>query len=108
MSDIIYYGTLTLDQIEREVILSTLKRCRGNKTKTAQILNVAIRTIDNKVERYEQEDKIRAEATEMQRLKDEEYLKRARGIRPEIVNPVTVTKVIVPDQVTDLRAKKRG
>lgn len=43
---------LTLEDIEKEVILKALSFYHGNKTRTAEALGVAIRTIDNKLARY--------------------------------------------------------
>lgn len=43
-----------LDQIEKEVILDAYKYCNYNKTKTAAALGIAIRTLDNKLARYEE------------------------------------------------------
>lgn len=43
---------LTLDEIEKEVILKALNFYHGNKTRTAEALGIAIRTIDNKLARY--------------------------------------------------------
>ncbi len=46
----------TLDEIERETIEAALKFYQGNKTQTAQSLNITVRTLYNKLERYESED----------------------------------------------------
>jgi DNA-binding NtrC family response regulator len=43
----------TLDEIEKEIILTALKYYQGNKTKTSQSLGIAIRTLDNKLLKYE-------------------------------------------------------
>jgi Bacterial regulatory protein, Fis family len=47
---------ITLEQIEREVILKALRFYQGNKTQTARALGVAVRTIDNKLECYKGSD----------------------------------------------------
>jgi len=46
----------TLDNIERQVILQTLRRFRGNKTATALHLGVTARTLTNKLKRYRQQE----------------------------------------------------
>lgn len=43
---------LTLDQVEREAILAALQFFHGNKTRTAKALNIAIRTLDSKLNKY--------------------------------------------------------
>jgi two-component system response regulator HydG len=44
----------TLEDVEREHILQTLDLCQGNKTKAAQHLGITIKTLYNKLHRYEQ------------------------------------------------------
>jgi DNA-binding NtrC family response regulator len=46
---------MTLDEMEKQVILAALRFYHGNKAKTAQALNVSVRTIHNKLEKYDQE-----------------------------------------------------
>jgi len=43
------HRSLTLKELEKEHILLTLKRCVGNRTKTAQILGISVRTLRNKL-----------------------------------------------------------
>lgn len=50
-----YQPGLTLDKIEKDVILSALKFYQNNKTRTASALNIAVRTLDNKMAKYEKE-----------------------------------------------------
>ncbi len=47
---------LTLDQVEREYILSTLARLSGNKARTAHALEISEKTLYNKLSRYRAED----------------------------------------------------
>ncbi len=42
----------TLEQVEREVILATLQRSRGNKARTAEALGISEKTLYNKLNRY--------------------------------------------------------
>lgn len=42
----------SLASLERELILQTLERCRGNRTRAAKQLRVSIRTLRNKLKRY--------------------------------------------------------
>jgi DNA-binding NtrC family response regulator len=45
------FGT-TVDQIERELVLHTLVRCNGNRTRAARMLGFSIRTLRNKIRLY--------------------------------------------------------
>lgn len=43
---------MTIEVIEKEVILQALKFYRGNKSMTARSLDISVRTLHNKLERY--------------------------------------------------------
>ena len=40
---------MTLAEVEREVILATLRHCGGNKRRTAEMLGVSVKTVYNKL-----------------------------------------------------------
>lgn len=42
----------SLEEIEKAAILAAFRFCAENKTKTAQCLGIAVRTLDNKLEQY--------------------------------------------------------
>jgi DNA-binding NtrC family response regulator len=42
----------TLAEAERDLILETLRHCLGNRTHTAQILGISVRTLRNKLQEY--------------------------------------------------------
>ena len=42
----------TVADVERELILQTLKHCLGNRTHAANILGISIRTLRNKLNEY--------------------------------------------------------
>lgn len=42
----------TLEEIERETIEKAFRFYQGNKTQTAASLGIAIRTLDNKLDKY--------------------------------------------------------
>ena len=42
----------TVADLERELILSTLEHCIGNRTHAANILGISIRTLRNKLRQY--------------------------------------------------------
>lgn len=51
-------GTLvgrTVESVEKEMILSTLDHCLGNRTHAATILGISIRTLRNKLHQYNQD-----------------------------------------------------
>ncbi len=41
-----------MDEVERELIIETLGRCLGNRTRAAEILGISIRTLRNKLAEY--------------------------------------------------------
>ena len=41
-----------VEEVERELILETLGRCLGNRTRAAEILGISIRTLRNKLSEY--------------------------------------------------------
>ncbi len=69
----------TLESIEKDVILQALKFYRGNKTATASALQMGIRTLDTKLEKYEQDGVISERAEERYRKFREDRLKEQRG-----------------------------
>ena len=42
----------TVEAIERELVLQTLARCDGNRTRAARVLGVSVRTMRNKIRQY--------------------------------------------------------
>ncbi len=43
---------ITLYEAEKNIILQTLEYCNGNKTKTAEMLGISVRTLRNKLQEY--------------------------------------------------------
>lgn len=48
---------MTIEMMEKEMILSALKFYEGNKTKAAQSLGITVRTIQNKLSLYNPKEK---------------------------------------------------
>jgi Response regulator containing CheY-like receiver, AAA-type ATPase, and DNA-binding domains len=49
---------LPLDELEKQAILSALKATQGNRTKTAELLKISIRTLRNKLNEYRAQGEI--------------------------------------------------
>ena len=45
----------TVGEIERELVLQTLARFNGNRTRAARVLGVSVRTLRNKIRQYSAE-----------------------------------------------------
>lgn len=48
-------GQARLDDVERYLIMATLRRTRYNRTKTARLLGIGIRTLQRKLKQYSEE-----------------------------------------------------
>jgi DNA-binding NtrC family response regulator len=42
----------TVGEVERELVLQTLIRCDGNRTRAARVLGLSVRTLRNKIRIY--------------------------------------------------------
>ena len=45
---------VTLADLEKQHILATLAQCKGNRTRTAEVLDINIRTLRNKLKEYKE------------------------------------------------------
>lgn len=78
--DLIHWSPgVTLEDVERQVILKAYTFYKGNKTATATALGIAIRTLDNKLEKYELDDKTEKKRLEQRQRDRDHWLKRSRG-----------------------------
>lgn len=91
-----YYAGLTLEMAEKIVIEGAFRFYRNNRTTTAQALQITVRTLDTKLEKYkaEAEDKIKNEA--VAQAKREAELKRQMYIAPQFsfgspINPMPIS-----------------
>jgi len=46
----------SLDQVERDLIYKTIEFAGGNKTRAAEMLGVSLKTLYNRLERYDGKD----------------------------------------------------
>jgi DNA-binding NtrC family response regulator len=44
----------TVAEVERDLILDTLRHCHGNRTRSAAVLGISVRTLRNKLSEYAQ------------------------------------------------------
>lgn len=51
-------GNARLDDVERHLIMATLRRTRYNRTKTARLLGIGIRTLQRKLKQYSEEQQL--------------------------------------------------
>ena len=47
-------AAVTLADLEKQHILNTLAQCEGNRTRTAEVLDINIRTLRNKLNEYKE------------------------------------------------------
>ena len=52
MGDVMGLVGRTVAEVERDLILETLKYCLGNRTRAANLLGISIRTLRNKLNEY--------------------------------------------------------
>lgn len=69
---------MTLESIEKEAILQAIRYYRGNKTATANALGFAIRTLDAKLEKYQQDDDARKKAQDDRLKREKDFVERSR------------------------------
>ena len=69
---------MTLESIEKEAILQAFRYFRGNKTATANALGFAIRTLDAKLEKYQEDDAARKKASDDRNKREQEFVERSR------------------------------
>jgi len=81
MMEVIQWGPgVTLHQIELMVVEKAFQHFKENKTQTATALDISIRSLDDKLEKIRVLNAEEAARTEERRIRDEEFLLRARGI----------------------------
>ncbi len=105
---IIWSPGVTLDNIERQVIFKAFSFFGKNKTQTAGALGISVRTLDNKFERYAEEDKGEREWHEKRQREQSNFLARARGIHPGQYDTSTGTVPSYPQAVQNSGQANEG
>lgn len=85
---ILWSPGMSLDALEKMVILKAFNFYRKNKTATAASLGIAIRTLDSKLERYEMEETVEKERQAELQRKRNEHLIKARGNPPNNIGVI--------------------
>lgn len=100
---------ITLETIERQVILAAYRHFRGNKTATANSLGIAIRTLDNKLEKYQGDDDTMEKNDAQRKANADEFLKRQRGFQTGVdgaLVPITERRIYDTPDATLVAARK--
>lgn len=81
MTEIIQWSPgVSLEMIEKQVILKAWHWYRGNKTQCSISLGINIRTLERKLDEYEKQETARRDQESTETIKRAEALDRARGI----------------------------
>lgn len=73
---------ITLEAIEKQVILAAFRHFKGNHTMTSNALGITAKTLYNKFEKYAEDAKIEKEIQDAEQRKREDFARRARGNVP--------------------------
>lgn len=127
----------TLEDVEEIVIKKAFIHFNRNKTATARALGISLRTLDNKFEKYADDDRKRREDDERTANDRRRWNERAKGITPPSDGPEKAqsdthagdgvesspksscqstvpmqkseeVQAVLPSQTTDLRPKRSG
>lgn len=88
-NQIMWSPGVTLEDIEKQVILKAFRFYRGSKTTTSQALGISIRTLDTKLEKYEADGKLAKQQQDEQRQRDLDFFARQRGDTGLVPQPNT-------------------
>jgi hypothetical protein len=86
---------VSLENVEKQVILNAWSFYRGNKTQCSISLGISIRTLETKLEKYEQDGKALRDFGDREERERAEQLRRARGI---VGNPIATALTADPAQ----------
>jgi hypothetical protein len=99
----------SLEQLEKEVILKAYNFCNKNKLRTAESLGISPRTLDNKFERYSEQEKIELELFQRRTKRNEiqQYKQRGMPVPSHLLDEVEVkpAEIISTEQTTKIKKK---
>lgn len=70
---------LTLENLEELAIKEAFKFHQGNKSATARALDISVRTLETKLEKYENDDRNKRDFAAKRRSNEADFLARSRG-----------------------------
>jgi hypothetical protein len=76
---VIWSPGVSLEQIEKQVILAAYEFYKRNIYLTSKSLNVEIGSLQKKINKYEKERLAEEEKIEIRKKREEEFISRARG-----------------------------
>lgn len=82
MKHVVWTPGMPLEQLEKQQIEAELEFRMRNKTATASVLGISVRTLDAKLERYENEREEQRIRDEQRRKKEEDFSRKSRGLPP--------------------------
>lgn len=97
---LIWSPGMSLEIVEKLVIIKAYSHFRQNKTATANSLGIAIRTLDAKLDKYEFERMEEEKKNNLEKQKKEDLLARARGNPPNNLGiPFSPSSIHVPSSI---------
>lgn len=96
MDTIVWQPGVSLDEVEREVIIKAYAHYGMVKNTTARVLGISIRTLDAKLEKYESDLEAEKARRAKQRVEAEAQLARARGNVPGSIAVEALTSWALP------------
>lgn len=101
---------MTLEQMEKSIIEAAYRWYRQNKTQTAAALGISIRTLDNKLEKYDADKRADDDAFEQRKRNDAETLARFRnkGITDRFATGGSAQWAVEPDAERDAAVARAG
>ena len=97
---------MKLETLEEHVIIKAYAFYQNNKTATANSLGISIRTLDNKLEKYERNTFEEELAEDVRKREREEFLIRSRGIQGQGFDNSATPRVETYASNVDLTKKR--
>lgn len=98
---------ISLEEIEKQVLLRAYRFFRSNKQATANSLKISVRTLDRKLEEYENQQKIFLEKQARVEADRQAFLARSRGQLPDNYYTGAVASQPVQSPIANSEDKKK-